>query len=376
MPSITKEQQQELTTLISKAIGEELEQRGITQEKWFDAFFEKLTSDKDRKYNLGGIASTKDAAESLFERVGKIYSANRNADAEKLKTLTIGVDTDGGYIVPTQFVPELINEVTKHQTIRDLVRVLPVTTLTGKVPKLTGGTTLFNIDEVGSYSPESGGSAQPTFGSVPFTIRKWGGLIPMSAELNEDAFTNLGQIIMDVFADAARATENAQVINGVGTTAPVGIFNTSAGYTIKTAAATPGYDDFTKTMLALPAAYRSASIWMMNTDALTLVATLKDGNGRPLFVPDPRELGEFVVLGHRVRVFDEIATATGKTKIAIGDWKNAYYLFDRQQLTMLTTNIGGTSFTTGTIQTRVDERFDGHPADTKAAIVLKDVAVS
>lgn len=375
MPIITKEQQQELVTLISKAIGDELETRGITQEKWFDAFFEKLTSDKDRKYKLG-LAAAKETAEGMYERVGKIYIANRKGDAAMLKTLTIGTDADGGYIVPTQFVPELIDEVEKHQTIRDLVRVMPVTTLTGKVPKLTGGTTLFNIDEGGSYTPESGGSAQPTFGNVPFTIRKWGGLIPMSSELNDDAFTNMGQIIMDTFADAARATENEQVMNGVGTTAPKGIFNATAGYTIKTAAATPGYDDFPKTLLALKAKYRTTATWLMNTDALILVATLKDSNGRPLFVPDPRELGEFVILGKRVRTYDEIATATGKTKIAIGDWKNAYYFFDRQQLTMLTTNIGGTSFTTGTIQTRVDERFDGQPADVNAAIILKDVVVS
>lgn len=381
MAILTKDQQTELVALVKTAVVDILAEQGVSQDKWFDAFLAKINGDggTGRKYNLGGM-NPKSAEESLFERVGKIYSANRKGDVEKLKALTLGTDGQGGYIVPTQFIGEMISEITQGLSIRDIVRVVPVNSQTGQVPKLTGGTTLVNIAETGSYSPQSGGSAQPTFGNVAFSVSKWGGLIPMSGELDEDAYTDVGKIVMDVFTLAARVTENVQTMIGTGTVNnvpnPIGIFNTSAGYSIKTAAVTPGFDDFMKAYLALPAIYRKVSSWLINSDALLLLATLKDSTGRALFVPDPRELGEFSVLGRKVNVFDEIPTTTGKTKVAIGDWKNAYYLFDRRQITMLTTNTGGTSFDTGTIQTRADERFDGQPADTKAAVILKDIAVA
>lgn len=382
MPVLNEQQKQELTGLLNKAIGDEMEARGISQEKWFDAFLAKLDGDPRRKYNIGGAGAGNGASENLLNRIGKIYVASKQAQAEKLKALTVGTDDDGGYIVPTEFVPELIQELTDQQSIRSLVRVLPVGRQSGSVPVLLSGTILINISETGSYKPASDGNPQPTFGKVAYNISKWGGIIPVSDELGEDAFTDIGRIIMDVFSEAARVTENIQCLTGTGGSSnapnPTGIFTASAGYQNVTPAATPGYDDFAKTFYKLGAAYRKQGSWLMNTDALAFAAMVKDTNGRPLFVPDPRELGEFTILGKRVDVFDEIPTtiASGKTSIGFGFWKSAYYLFDRRQLTVLSTNLGGDSFTTGTVETRVDERFDGRPADKKAAVILKDVLVA
>ena len=377
MPILNEQQSQELVALIRAAVGNELETRGISQDKWFDAFLDKLKVGT-RKYNIGG-AGIGDPGPALSERVGKIFVASKLNQVEQLKALTVGTDEDGGYIVPTDFVPELIKEITTQQSIRDIVRVLPVKRQSGSVPKLISGTTLINISETGSYMPESGGNAQPIFGKVGYNISKWGGSIPVSDELSEDAFMDIGRIVMDVFVEASRKTENAQALTGTGGTsdnpAPMGIFTSGAGYSGKAAAATPGYDDFAGALYGLGSGYRQGATWLMNTDALLLIVKLKDDAKRPLFVPDPRELGEFNVLGKRVNVFDDIPTATGKTQVGIGLWKNAYYLFDRRQMTVLATNIGGNSFTTGTISTRVDERFDGRPADTKAAFLLTGVSV-
>lgn len=381
MPILNEAQQKELVGLLKTTIGDVLEERGISQEKWFDAFLEKLDSTPKRKYNVGGAGGS-GASETLLHRIGKIYVASKQAQADTLKALTVGVDEDGGYIVPVDFIPELIQEITEQPSIRSLVRVMPVKRQSGSVPVLLGGTTLINISETGSYKPSSGGSKQPTFGKVSYNVSKWGGLIPVSDELSEDAFVDIGRIIMDVFSEAARVTENTQCLIGATGTSnapnPTGIFATDAGYQNIAPAATPGYDDFVKTYYKLGAAYRKMASWLMNTDALMFVALLKDGNDRPLFQPDPRELGEFNILGKRVDIFDEINTiaASGKTSVGFGLWKSAYYLFDRRQLTMLSTNTGGDAFETGTIVTRVDERFDGRPADKKAAVILKEIAAA
>jgi HK97 family phage major capsid protein len=128
----------------------------------------------------------------------------------------------------------------------------------------------------------------------------------------------------------------------------------------------------------LGSGYRLNARWLLNTFALKVVTKLKDTTGRGLFLPDPREPGNFLIYAKPVEVFDEIAVddVAKTTKIGFGDWKRAYYLFDRQQLAVLTTNVGGTSFTKGTVDTRVDERFDGQVADKKAAVVLTGVLVA
>lgn len=368
MPILNETQQKELIALVRDAIGTVLDERGISQDKWFDAFVAKLDALPNRKYKIGG---GQEPDEKLANRVGKIYVASKRGNAEQLKALTEGTDADGGYIVPQEFVPELITSLSDQTSIRNLVRVMPVHREKGVVPKMAGGTTLVNVSEGGSYAENS----KPTFAQVAYSVTKWGGIIKVSDELAEDAYTDIGRIVLDVFTEAARATENAQCIKGTGTNAPKGIFATGTGYTEVAAAETPGYDDIMGIYLKLGAPYRAQASWLMNTDALAMLAKLKDTTGHALFVPDPRQPGEFNVLGKRVHIYDDIPTATAKTKIGFGMWNRAYYLFDRRRMTILTTNIGGDSFTTGTVSTRVDERFDGKPADEKAAVILKEVAV-
>lgn len=376
MSILSQEQHNELIGLIKGAIGEQLTEMGISQEKWFDAFVEKLNQTQpNRKYNIGG--STGGKAESLYERVGKVFIAHKRGDLEQLKALTEGVDADGGYLVPTEFIPELIKSIDDGGSIRSLVRVLPVSRDKGVMPKQISGATLINIDEKGTYRPTTGGNEQPVFGQLAYAVSKYGGIITVSDELREDAAFNIGQIIMDAFVEAARNTENLKCLAGVGSSAKeaLGIFDGSAGYLTGAAAASLNYDSLASAYYGINSAYRRVASWLMNTAALMLIAKIKSTTGIPLFAPDPRVLGEFNVLGHRVNVFDDVPTdtETGKTKIGFGDWARAYFLFDRRQLTMLTTNTGGQAFDTGTVETRVDERFDGKPADTKAAYILTNV---
>lgn len=376
MSVLNNEQQQELVGLVKGAVGDTLAEMGISQDKWFDAFVQKLNGGNGRKYKLGG-AGFVEQAETLNERVGKILYAQKRNDHERLKSLVEGVAEDGGYLVPAEFIPELIKSIESEKSIRSLVRVLPVNRDKGTMPRQISGATLINVSETGTYRPATGGNEQPVFGQVAYSVIKYGGIIAVSNELQEDAYGNIGQIVTDAFAEAALATENLKMLTGAGTPSnePLGIFAATAGYLTGAAATTPGYDDLVKAYYGIKAGYRRAASWLLNTRALAMVAKIKTTTNQPLFAPDPRQLGEFTILGHRVNVFDEIPVDEGKTSIAFGDWQRAYYFFDRRQLTVLTTNTGGDAFDTGTTETRVDERFDGKPADTKAAYVLTGASV-
>ncbi len=367
----------ELLTLFTGVVKQQLDESQISLDK-FMAAVEAKYFPPQRKYGLAGkgFGNALGAAahdKEAVSHIGKMVIAMRKGDATTLKALSEGTDEAGGYIVPQEVFAELIGAVTGGNSVRDIVRVLPVTTLSGSVPKRLTGATLANVDATGSY-----GDAGATFGKVTFKVHKYGAIIPATNELVEDAALDVGQFVLDEFADAGRVTENTQVFTGVGDdNNPLGIFKaTGTGFT-RSAATAEGltYDNLWKPFAKLKAAYKAKAAWLMSTDGMMAVGLVKDVNGMPIFVPNPREPGELMIFGKPVKIFDEIPTATAKTQIAIGDWLKAYYMFDRRQITMLTTNVGGTAFTSGTTDTRADERFDGKPADTAACQVVYDVPV-
>lgn len=365
---MTENEKKELLAILGQVVDERLTAKGISTEKFMEAVDEKLNA-VDRKYMPKfDPNSIKDLKE--FERSNKFFHAQRNGDIAATKALSEGTDENGGVLVPTEFRNELIKSIKTGNSIRNLVRVIPVASNKGTMPRQTQGLGLVNIDEAGDYVADG-----QKFDNVTWNVHKFGKIVSVSNELYNDSGVNISQIINDDFKDAAIITENTQVLTGTGdTNNAMGIFTTTDYGKIDLAAAIKA-DDLSDLYFKLAAGYRTNAIWLLNTFALKIIAKLKDTTGRGLFLPDPRQLGEFTILGKKTQIFDEIPVdeVTTSTKIAFGDFQRAYHLFDRQQITSLTTNTGGTSFTKGTIDTRIDERFDGKVADKAAAVIMTAV---
>ena len=61
--------------------------------------------------------------------------------------------------------------------------------------------------------------------------------------------------------------------------------------------------------------------------------------------------------------------ATPKYPLYIGDLKEAVTLYDRENMSLLTTNIGGGAFETDTTKVRVIDRFDVQLVDDEAVVL-------
>lgn len=104
--------------------------------------------------------------------------------------LTEGVNTDGGFTVPDQFVIELISLLPNYGKFRKNARVLPINAPLALVPRIT--------TDIEVYSPgeaKQGTGSSPTFGQVQIKPQTLIALCLLSNELIDDAFAAIGEIV-------------------------------------------------------------------------------------------------------------------------------------------------------------------------------------
>jgi len=144
-----------------KEEGEEGEGEG-TDEKEIDAEVDKFVAKIEKKLGLSKVKKllekvetsrrdetlltkifgkediSKDDVKALSKEekiVGFFLACVRN-DKIALKALSEGTSADGGYLVPTEFRAELIRDLEEPNTMRSLVRVVPMLRMAMNIPTL------------------------------------------------------------------------------------------------------------------------------------------------------------------------------------------------------------------------------------------------
>ena len=115
-------------------------------------------------------------------------------------------------------------------------------------------------------------------------------------------------------------------------------------------------------------AIKTTSFLMTNTSGLNTLAKVKDAMGRYLLQPDPKQPDQYIIKGKRViEIADRwLPDASGSHPLYYGDLKQAVTLFDRENMSLLSTNIGGGAFEKDLTKVRVIDRFDVVATDSEA----------
>lgn len=115
----------------------------------------------------------------------------------------------------------------------------------------------------------------------------------------------------------------------------------------------------------------NTSIFLTNQSGYNVLSKVKDAEGRYLIQPDPTQPDRYLLDGKLVvRVADKwLQDINGSHPLYFGDFKQAITLFDRQDMQILATNIGGGAYETNTYKVRVIDRFDAQATDTGAMAV-------
>ncbi|MEK3944995.1 phage major capsid protein [Paenibacillus sp. FSL H3-0310] len=294
------------------------------------------------------------------------------AKQQEARSMVEGDKTAGGILVPEDDSKEIMLQKKSKRSIRNLVGVKPVGTLSGSRPKRRGtDLKLKNYDEKAPIGKEG----TPEYTEVKYKVHKYGGIFEVTNELLADSAVNISEELRDWYTEASLNTENDQVFNGPGgEDSAEGIFVTSAYRTVPS----PSQIDIKtlrKVKNMVDASYRGGAKWIMNTAATEALADMKYADGKSVLVPDPTQADVFTLFSYPVEVYDDITTTAGKTEIAFGNFEVGYYFFDRKVLEAKTTDEGGDAFENDTTLTRVIQRFDGKPANEDAIVILTGLSV-
>lgn len=272
----------------------------------------------------------------------------RSGDDTELKSLSVGSDPDGGYLVLPQLGQSM---VTKRFPMGALGRVARRITLASG----SSYEEIVDFDEPGAtWAGETQartGTASPKIGKIAIPLDEIYATVPVTQRLIDDSGYDVGGWLEGKIADKFDRSESAAFISGDGSLKPRGLLtyptstdgdstrafgtvqhivsgNASGfGSTVATQA-----DKLIDLVFSLRAPYRAGASWLMNSNTLNVLRKFKVDNttGQYSWIVSMQEGGGQQLLGYPVEV-DELMPDIGADAfpIAFGNWQAAYYVIDR-----------------------------------------------
>lgn len=317
---------------------------------WRSVSVKTAFGEREIRYNVPTAVQQKGYASAYEAYLRGGYERMGPNDA---KTLSIGSDSAGGFLVPEDFQAVMLRKSASMAWMRKLARVITTGRDLVKMPKLNYSsddkfTSAVRMTWTGELPAASTAHlvSDPVFGQVSIPIHTGMASMPISRDLIDDAAFDIIGLSAELMAEAFELGENEAFLTGNGSGKPMGIV-TNVGITNGVSYVASGTDNslsttsdahagarLIKTYYALPAQYRTQNaVWLMNSNTLRDIDLLVDANKRPLI----KELtgasltdGEPSLIKSRRVVVDEFMPdiATGAYPVIFGDFKG-YTVIDR-----------------------------------------------
>ncbi len=273
-----------------------------------------------------GEAKAGRAADEYKNSFWKQMRNKTNVDVRNV--LSVGVDTDGGYLVPDTYEKNLVDSLHDEMIIRRLAHVFTTASGNHKIPVVASHGTASWVEENGDI-PET----TETFGQKFIGAHKLTALIKVSEELLNDSAFDLEDYFRREFSRRIANAEEVAFITGDGNGKPTGLLNDTDGAEVgvTTAAATAiTADEIINLFYSLRAPYRKNAVWLLNDSTVNAIRLLKDKNNQYLWQPALKEGAPDTLLGRPVYTSTAIpGIAAGAKTIAFGDL-SYYWIGDRE----------------------------------------------
>lgn len=284
-----------------------------------------------------------------------------------MNALQIGVDSEGGFLVPDEFENTLIESLEEENIFRTLAKVIKTSSGERKIPVVASKGSANWIDEEGPYIDSDDSFSQVTIGAF-----KLGTTIKVSEELINDSMFDLESYISKEFARRIGNREEEAFFKGDGNGKPLGILANTGGAEIGVTAKSSTSitaDELIDLFYSLKSPYRKNAVWILNDSTIKEIRKLKDSNGQYLWQASLVAGSPDTILGRPVKTssyMDEMGAA--KKTVAFGDF-SYYWIADRQGRSFKRLN--ELYATTGQIGFLGSERVDGKLILSEAIKVLK-----
>ncbi len=264
---------------------------------------------------------------------------------------------NGGLTIPDDVQQQIRTLARQQFSLQSIVNVGSVTTTHGSrtYEKLADITPLVELDEDGKAI---GDNDDPELTVVKYLIHEYAGINTATNSLLKDTVANILQWLTNWIAKKVVVTRNLKILE---------VMNKAPKK--PTIAKFDDVKDLENN--TLDPAIESTSSFLTNQSGYNVLSKLKDADGRYLMQPDITQPDRYLIDGKPVlRIADKwLPDVSGSHPLYFGDFKQAITLFDRENMELTTTNIGGGAFETNTTKVRVIDRFDVEMVDDGAIAV-------
>jgi len=305
------------------ALGKEIER--LERQAAIDAELSKPTSSPITNKPTTGDGEEK-TGRATAEYKKSFWNAMRTKTplAEVLNALSIGTDSEGGYLVPDEFERTLIAALEDENIIRTLAHVITSSSGDKKIPVVASNGAASWVDE-GALIPESDDS----FAQVNLGAHKLATMLKISEELLNDSAFNMEQYTAREFGRRIGRAEEEAFIGGDGTGKPTGFLN-SAQLGVTTAGANITLDEMIDLYHSLREPYRRKAVFIVNDLTVKAIRKLKDTTGQYLWQPSMIANAPDTILGRPIKTSSFMpAIEASKKVVAFGDF-SYYWIADRQ----------------------------------------------
>ena len=272
-----------------------------------------------------------------------IRSGDRKATGEEMKAMQVGVDSEGGYLVPPATVGRIVRRVYDASTMRQIATVQTIST-----NDLEG---LTDRDEAGyGWVAETGSRADtstPEVGKWRLEAHEMYAMPKATQKLLDDSAVDIENWLAMKVADRFARVENDAFLNGDGVGKPRGLFTyttaatadssrtwgqfehivTGASADFHTTKADPLFDVMSK----IKNQYLNNARWLTRREVIAKLRKLKEATSDQYLWQPGLQMGQpDRLLGYPIVIDQDVpAIAASSLSMAFGDFAEAYTIVDR-----------------------------------------------
>ena len=252
---------------------------------------------------------------------------------------------NGGLTIPDDIQYAIHKLVRQFATLQNLVNVESVTTMTGSrtYEKLSDITPMSDLDDETAAIPDMD---DPELTLIKYAIHRYAAIQTVTNSLLKDTVENILAWLSDWVAKKVTVTRNAKIIEAMGKPAKK-----------PSIASFDDIKDLENNTLD-PALMPSAS-FVTNQSGYNVLSKVKDAQGRYMLQRDVTQPDVYRLDGKTITVVADkwLPDISGAHPLYYGDLKQGITLYDREHMSLLSTNVGAGAFEHDLYKVRVIDRF-------------------
>lgn len=261
---------------------------------------------------------------------------------------------NGGLTIPDDIQYAIHKLVRQFATLQNLVNVESVTTTTGSrtYEKLSDITPMTDLDDETAAIPDMD---DPELTLIKYAIHRYAAIQTVTNSLLKDTVENILAWLSDWVAKKVTVTRNTKIIEAMG--------KPSKKPTIA------NFDDIKDLENnTLDPAIMASSSFVTNQSGYNVLSKVKDAQGRYMLQRDVTQPDVYRLDGKTITVVADkwLPDISGAHPLYYGDLKQGITLYDREHMSLLSTNIGAGAFEHDLYKVRVIDRFDVEVIDDGA----------